>query len=355
MSAPTEVAEPTSPRSPRSPGQESPLPQANLSTTILAENDSEPGEDFEDEDDSAYGSDGLSSYSASITSSIRNHVHENGLRYHAFKQDSTYYPFPNDENEQNRDDIKHAMTMMLCEGKLHYAPLGDNPQSILDLVADKYPGAAVEGVDLSAIQPNFVPPNLKFIIDDIEEEWLYPENSIDYVHMRHTAQTIKNKPQLLDCAIQAIKPGGYFEFQEILYYPSCDDGTMTDPYPVKDWIDELNKGIANLGGDNFGASKLASQMRDAGFVNVEEIVLKLPLGTWPKDKVLKRTGLYWRVNISDGLRNICSRVFTRGLGWKMEAIDVYLIEVRKSLHDASKHVYFPLYIVVGQKPEAAPE
>jgi hypothetical protein len=33
----------------------------------------------------------------------------------------------------------------------------------------------------------------------------------------------------------------------------------------------------------------------------------------------------------------------------MEAIDVYLVEVRKSLHDTSKHVYFPLYIVVGQK------
>jgi hypothetical protein len=150
-----------------------------------------------------------------------------------------------------------------------------------------------------------------------------------------------------------LKPGGYFKFQEILYYPQCDDGTITDPYPVKDWIDELNKGIANLGGDNFGASKLAGQMRDAGFINVEEIVLKLPLGVWPKDKLLKRAGLYWRVANSDGLRNICSRVFTRGLGWTIEAIDVYLVEVRKSLHDTSKHVYFPLYIVVGQKPEEA--
>jgi len=126
---------------------------------------------------------------------------------------------------------------------------------------------------------------------------------------------------------------------------------MTAPYPVRDWVDELNNGIAKLGGDNFGASKLARQMRDAGFGNVEEIILKLPLGVWPRDKLLKRVGLYWRVAISDGLRNICSRVFTRGLGWNMEAIDVYLVEVRKSLHDASKHVYFPLYIVVGQKPE----
>jgi hypothetical protein len=44
-------------------------------------------------------------------------------------------------------------------------------------VADKYPSATVEGLDLSAIQPTYVPPNLKFIINDIEEEWVYRPNS----------------------------------------------------------------------------------------------------------------------------------------------------------------------------------
>jgi hypothetical protein len=82
-------------------------------------------------------------------------------------------------------------------------------------------------------------------------------------------------------------------------------------------------------------------------------VLKLPLGVWPQDKMLKRGGRFRRVAISDGLRNICSRVFTRWLGWTVEQIEVYLVEVRKSLHDSSKHVYFPLYIVFGQKPEVS--
>jgi hypothetical protein len=100
---------------------------------------------------------------------------------------------------------------------------------------------------------------------------------------------------------------------------------MTDPYPVKDWVDELNKGIAQLGGDIFGASKLSRQMQDAGRINVEETVLKLPLGIWPKDKLLKRAGMGWRVAISDGLTNICSRVFTRGLGRTIEEVDVYLV------------------------------
>ncbi len=73
-------------------------------------------------------------------------------------------------------------------------------------MADKYPSATVEGLDLSAIQPTYVPPNLKFIIDDIEEEWVYNPNSYDYIHCRHVAQTIKNKPQLLERALRYV-PG----------------------------------------------------------------------------------------------------------------------------------------------------
>ncbi len=71
-------------------------------------------------------------------------------------------------------------------------------------MADKYPSATVEGLDLSAIQPTYVPPNLKFIIDDIEEEWVYRPNSYDYIHCRHVAQTIKNKPQLLERALRYV-------------------------------------------------------------------------------------------------------------------------------------------------------
>jgi hypothetical protein len=135
MSTPAAATSPTSAttssRSSRSPQN---APEATVAQVIQAENDANDADvvEADDDEDSAYGSEASSSHSASVTSSIRNNIHENGLRYHAFKQDA-YYPFPNDENEQNRDDIKHAMTVMLCGGKLHSAPIGNNPQSILYL------------------------------------------------------------------------------------------------------------------------------------------------------------------------------------------------------------------------------
>ncbi len=140
------------------------------------------------------------------------------------------------------------------------------------------------------------------------------------------------------------------EFQEIVFYTYCDDGSMTEPYPMRDFMDNLNQGIAKLGGDNLNALKLADQMREGGFAEVDEVALKLPLGIWPKYKEYKLAGLYWRENISEGLRNIATRAFITGLEWSVEALEVYLVDVRKSLYDTSKHVYFPLRIVTGRKP-----
>lgn len=128
---------------------------------------------------------------------------------------------------------------------------------------------------------------------------------------------------------------------------------MTDPYPMRDFMDNLNVGIAKLGGDNLNALKLADEMRAAGFVDVQDIALKLPLGVWPKNKEYKLAGLYWRENISEGIRNIASRAFVSGLGWSVEALEVFLVDVRKSLYDSSKHVYFPLRIITGRKPLAS--
>jgi len=49
----------------------------------------------------------------SIDSSVYRHHYENGRRYHKYRYGR--YPIPNDDQEQNRDDWKHAMHMELTE------------------------------------------------------------------------------------------------------------------------------------------------------------------------------------------------------------------------------------------------
>jgi len=63
-------------------------------------------------------------------------------------------------------------------------------------VSDTYPSAQVTGIDLSPIQPDWVPPNLHFILDDFEDEWVYPAEHFDFIHMRHTLHSVQ-KPVIL--------------------------------------------------------------------------------------------------------------------------------------------------------------
>lgn len=58
-------------------------------------------------------------------------------------------------------------------------------------VADAHPEASVKGIDLSPIQPSWIPPNLKFEVDDYNLDWL-DENKYDLVHARELLGTVPN-------------------------------------------------------------------------------------------------------------------------------------------------------------------
>lgn len=60
-----------------------------------------------------------------------NYPEKHGRRYHAYHEGR--YLLPNDEEENERLDIVHAMTMFIMENKLYLAPIGENPQRVLDL------------------------------------------------------------------------------------------------------------------------------------------------------------------------------------------------------------------------------
>lgn len=64
-------------------------------------------------------------------------------------------------------------------------------------VGDVYPTASVTGLDLSPIQPNYVPENVHFFVDDFEEEWVDDEDKFDFIHVRHTIHSIRDRPTLL--------------------------------------------------------------------------------------------------------------------------------------------------------------
>lgn len=107
----------------------------------------------------------------------------------------------------------HALMYILYDGKLHLAPM-HNPHRVLDIgagsgiwcidFADIYASAEILGVDLSANLPTYVPPNVRFEVDDLEDDWTfaYP---FDYIHSRYMAGSIKDWPRLMKQCFEFVK------------------------------------------------------------------------------------------------------------------------------------------------------
>ena len=124
----------------------------------------------DDVEDHGYETDEHNALDVSLSSTVRDYNFEYGRRYHKYKE--WYYVFPNDESEQDREDMKHAMIVNLCGGKLHFAPIGKHPQNIIDLgtgtgiwcmdMGDEYPSAQILGIDLSPYNLNGFPQMSSF-------------------------------------------------------------------------------------------------------------------------------------------------------------------------------------------------
>ncbi|RFU75977.1 methyltransferase type 11 [Trichoderma arundinaceum] len=333
--------------------------------SVIADNADSVDSRFDDGgSDAGYDSDSVSSASTSAMSSVRDYMYENGRRYHRFREGS--YNFPNDDVEQEREDMKHAMVKLLCSQKLHFAPIGDNPQEILDIgtgtgiwsieMGDKFLSAHILGIDLSPIQPDWLPPNVRFMVDDVESPWLHPRNHFDYIHSRHTVMAVRDWNRLFRRAVEHLKIGGWIELQEIHHTPrsalSDGDGEMPADHPVARFWKHVTDGLAALGIDLDAAAdgRLGAMMQQAGFTNVTERVLHVPIGTWPKNKILKTVGLYWRTILLDGLQAIALGPLTRGLGWNREQVELLLLEVRRAYFDNSLLMYMPFHVVYAQRP-----
>ena len=120
------------------------------------------------------------------------------------------------------------MYTLTLGGELHLAPI-KAPREILDVgtgtgiwaiqMADKFPEAQVTGTDLSPIQPDLVPCNCVFEIDDVSLDWTWDENQLDFVHAREMMGSIKDWDLFCSEALRCIAPGGYIEIMEHSTWP----------------------------------------------------------------------------------------------------------------------------------------
>jgi hypothetical protein len=193
---------------------------------------------------------------------------------------------PNYDKEQDRLDLKHHVFKLVLGGSLFRAPIGPNPQHILDVgtgtviwaieCADEFPSAEVVGIDLSPIQPGWVPPNCSFVVDNAEDEWPYgPKNGFDLVHWRVMSVSVKDWPRLYEQAFKHLKLGGWLEAQEHDVRVSSDEDSVDRAKDVVNWFSTVDLASEKFAKKMDVADRQKQWTIDAGFVDVRDDIYKV--------------------------------------------------------------------------------
>ncbi|KAI5924531.1 S-adenosyl-L-methionine-dependent methyltransferase [Camillea tinctor] len=362
----------------------SPPPPPTVSTTATAataqhqetqgdvEEDAEPAliaapvpedeldEEDNDDGDSALGSDAASSTN-SISASIMEYRTIQGRTYHSERHNSSYFT-PNDDQQLQSQDLTHHYLMVLLDNKLFLPPIkGEDLQKVLDVgtgsgidLADQYPHTEIIGTDLSPTMPLWVPPNVKFEIDDLTQPWTWAPDQFDLVHARYLFGAVADWTELFRQAYRVCRPGGWCQSGEADVEILSDDNTVPPDGAMNTFWNMLYREAGRKLGVSFQVIKEGLQrkgMEEAGFVDIQEVSYKIPCGAWPQDPKLAEVGMYLQATMLNDVEGYTLFLWNTVMGENAPGYQEHLAYMRRELKSRRIHGYMKVRYVWGRKPE----
>ncbi|CCE32996.1 uncharacterized protein CPUR_06919 [Claviceps purpurea 20.1] len=300
------------------------------------------------------------SSTTSIASSILEYRRLHGRTYHSDKF-TTNYCLPNDDQQLASEEISHHYLTVLLDDQLFLAPLQkDKLHRVLDVgtgsgiwaieFADRFPNASVIGTDISPCQPQWVPPNLRFEIDDATLEWTWDADHFDFIHIRYVVGGIQDWTALFKEAYRCCAPGGWVESVEIdLDFRSDDRSTELEPI-LASYADLCREGGKVLNRPFFVQEIQRQALDEAGFVEQRVVQYKVPIGPWAKDPKLAEIGRLTKATLENDIQGYTQMLWLNVLQRPADEYHVWLANMRKAVRNPKVHSYMIVQIVYGQKP-----
>ncbi|CCE35193.1 uncharacterized protein CPUR_02124 [Claviceps purpurea 20.1] len=296
----------------------------------------------------------------SIASSVLEYRQLRGRTYHSDKF-TTNYSIPNDDQQLESEELCHQVWMIHFDDQLFLAPLcTDRIHRVLDVgtgsgiwaieFADRFPNASVIGTDISPCQPQWVPPNLRFEIDDAALEWTWNANHFDFIHIRYIFGGIQDWTGLFKEAYRCCAPGGWVQSVECDPEFHSDDGT-TELEPVLASYGDMFREGGQILKNSFFVQEIQQRAFDeAGFVEKRVAQYKIPIGPWAKDSKLADVGRIAGAALDNDLEGYTQMIWHTVFQRSANEYNVWLASLRKAVRNPKVHSYMMAHVVYGRKP-----
>jgi len=138
-----------------------------------------------------------------------------------------------------------------------------------------------------------------------------------------------------------IKPGtGWIEHVEIDMEPRCDDGTLPPDCMLKKWYNYLADATARVTQPIAYEHRTRQLLQSAGFIDIQEMVIRVPYNSWPNDPHQKDIGRWYNLGITEGLEALSFAPLTRVYHWDLnQHVKPMLDQVRREICNRKIHAY----------------
>lgn len=244
-----------------------------------------------------------------------------------------------DDKEYERQLRQHYVLKHILKGNIHVPVSKESPVVILDSacgaglwtldMALDYPNAKVIGLDAfpernGSDNTIISAPNVVYKTGDLTSQLQLPTNSVDVIYQRDASTILPHHvwPLLLSELKRVAKPGAYIQLVEYNF-------TLKDPGPVLALVNEWYRIASNsVGVIPSEAKQLNTFLIKAGFEDVKEMVIRIPIGEWHKDEVQKENGFLYK--------QVIKALFHSMKKWWVSELDVSAEEYDKVITAALK-------------------
>ncbi|KAK5069452.1 hypothetical protein LTR64_008133 [Lithohypha guttulata] len=302
----------------------------------------------------------------SLASTHADLVYEYGRRFPNYRYGSQ--PFARgDELASRNERVLHLLMLHLYDNKLYTAPIEDL-RNVLDVrcgmhglwarnMADLFPEAQVTGFD------QFIPDtegreNLSFILQSYNDSWILDEitevhGKLDFVYARGLMAGSQNYPEFYKQCFEHLKPGGYLEETEVVPYCSCDDGIYREDSAVRA-VCNLRPALERAMGRDYNlATNMKRLIEEAGFVEVQERIDKVPWSPWPNpatDLKGHESGRIFQRYYESGIQGWILQPCIRHMNMTADQVNDMCEKAINELAQLDEHWYSPCITITARKP-----